>query len=236
MNSAPHYFIPVCLYPHTHYRTRAGVATLFEKYELGSHEHLIVIADRLLVLDRLVTGRYWALNSLVVKARREAEQIQKLIRGIAYKMGAQATGKIVYWDEIADTAEYATFAGRLCEEVLKDDMLAGEIEKFVYRRVKRFGLGSLPERERGHEREYVLSEMCMSVYCTEVLAFCNEVWERPPSPDAPDPLKLLYRNRPGVVARVTGHPTARSLFFLYPDRPKRFQDVSEGALAEPEPA
>jgi hypothetical protein len=43
--AAARYFIPVCLYPHTKYRTHAGVAALIEKYELRHHDHLIVVAE-----------------------------------------------------------------------------------------------------------------------------------------------------------------------------------------------
>src|SRR5262249_59589773 len=56
------YFIPVCLYPHTKYRTRAGVIYLLEKFELRSCDYLIVVADELLFLDRLVTGRFWTID------------------------------------------------------------------------------------------------------------------------------------------------------------------------------
>lgn len=175
MTPAPRFFIPVCLYPHTQYRTTAGVAALFETYGLRHHDYLIVIADRLLVLDRLVTGRYWTVNSAVIAARRQAQQIAKLIERISHKSEAQARGRIVFWDEIAETAEFVAFASRLQKDVLADDMLAAAIEQFVSGRVDRFGLGAAPDRERGYEREYLLSEACMSVYCTEMLRYCTEV-------------------------------------------------------------
>jgi hypothetical protein len=235
MSPVARYFIPVCLYPHTKYRTHAGATALFQKYELRSHEYLIVVADRLLVLDRLVTGRYWSLASATVKARREAEQVLKLIKRTSHQEGAQSRGRIVYWDQIAEAAEFSAFASRLRQDVLEDDMLAGKIDEFVIRRVTRFGLGSAPERERNYEREYLLSEVCMSVFCTEVLGFCNEVWERPPAADIPDPLKLLYRDRPELVARVTGRPVGRVLRFLYSDIDKEVVRKHEGLLPNVSP-
>jgi hypothetical protein len=215
MSSATRYFIPVCLYPHTKYRTSAGVAALVQKYDLRSHEHLIVVADRLLVLDRLVTGRHWTAASATVKARQEATQIVSLIERTCGKAGARGKGTIVYWDDVAETAQFSEFAGRLRAEVSADPLLAGAIDEFAELRARRFGLGSAPERERGYEREYLLSEVCMSVYCTEVLGFRVEVWERPPAAGAPDPLKLLYDERPDLIARLTGRPVARVLSFLY---------------------
>jgi hypothetical protein len=142
----------------------------------------------------------------------------------------QGGGAIVYWDEIAETAEFSALADRLRRELLEDDMLASEIDEFVTGRVTRFGLGGAPERARDYEREYLLSEVCMSVFCTEMLGFSNEVWERPPAADIPDPLKLIYNVRPELVARVTGRPVARALHFLYPDVHKEVSPVHEAAL------
>jgi hypothetical protein len=217
MTSAARYFIPVCLYPHTKYRTSAGVTALFEKFALRSHDHLIVVADRLLVLDRLVTGRYWTVDSVTAKSRQEATQVFHLIKKVASKSGAQSSGRIAFWDDIAESDGFSEFADQLRDAVLADDLLAGAIEEFVERRVARFGLGSAPDQERDHEREYLLSEVCMSVYCTEMLGYSREVWERPPTPDISDPLKLLYDERPALVERLTGRPPARLLQFLYAD-------------------
>ena len=227
MIPAARYFVPVCLYPHTKYRTHGGVTALFEKYELRSHEYLIVVADRLLVLDRLVTGRYWTIDSAVIKARQEATQILNLIKRTSHKAGAHAQGRIVYWDAVAETAGFSEFAGRLRTEVMADPLLASAIEKFVERRVERFGLGSAPEREREYEREYLLSEVCMSVFCTEVLGYWSEVWERPPAPEIPDPLKLLYDERPELVERLSGHPVTRVLDFLYSDVPANVESIGK---------
>ncbi len=209
------YFIPVCLYPHTKYRARSGVEALFAKYGLHQHEYLIVVADRLLVLDRLVTGRYWTVGSAARKARREAEQIATLIKRTARKLGADGCGRIVLWDEIAEGCDYLEFAQRLQHAVLADRRLGAAIAEFVARRVERFGLGREPDRECEYEREYLLSELAMSVYCTEMLRFSVEVWERPPAADTPDPLKLLYDHGRELLRAVTGRAAARELRFLY---------------------
>ena len=217
MACSQRYFVPVCLYPHTKYRTASGVTSLFEKYRLVSCEYLIVVADQLLVLDRLVTGRYFTINSAIAKARQEAKQVASLIRRVAQKSRASGFGRVVFWDEIAETSEFSEFGLRLRDAVLKDELLSRAIQEFVERRVGRFGLGSNPDQEREHEREYLLSEVCMSVYCTEVLGFCQEIWERPPAPEIPDPLKLLYQFRPNLVTGVTQRPIARMLYFLFED-------------------
>ena len=215
MPSHIRYYIPVCLYPHTKYRTTTGLSALFRKFALSDHDHLIVVADQLLALDRLVAGRYWTVSSAHSKAGREGEQILRLIRRTSVKERASGRGQIVRWDNVAGTTEYLNFSKQLQHAVLQDRVLTGAIEDFVERRVARYGLDASRERERDYEREYLLSEVSMSVYCTEKLGFSTEVWERAPQADAPDPLKLLYRDRPYIVSAITGRPTTRVLNFLF---------------------
>jgi len=122
-------------------------------------------------------------------------------------------------------------AAQLRQVVSADAFLARAIEEFIDRRVKRFGAGSDPDWEHEHERDYLLSEVCMSVYCREVLGFCNEVWERPPAPEIPDPLKLLYAHRPELVTRVTGRPVVRKLHFLFPEADRSADQIDNVAPA-----
>jgi hypothetical protein len=134
---------------------------------------------------------------------------------MSYKLSARQCGKVVFWDEVGDTAQFQEFAKRMREGFLADKLLSGTLERFVSQRVNRFGMGSSPEKEFGYEREYLLSEVCMSVFCSEVLGYWQEIWERPPAPNVPDPIKLLYDERPQAVVRATGQPTRRILKFLY---------------------
>ena len=210
-----HYIAPVCLYPHTKYRTENGVIQLFREFDFGHNDYLIVIADRLSALDSLVTGRYASKQAVFSKARKDAKQVFQLIKRVAREMRAQGQGKLVYWDDIGQTDAFTKFSTRIREGFLGEGLLADALEKFVVKRVVRFGLGGSPAREREHEREYLLSEVSMSVYCTEVLGYSHEIWERRPANDLPDPIKLLYDERPEVVVAAVGHPTRRSQHYLF---------------------
>jgi hypothetical protein len=77
MISNTNVFIPVCLYPHTRYRTKAGISDLFNKFVLRRNKHLIVIADYLSGLDNILTGRFWSIDTAFIKARQEGRQIFK---------------------------------------------------------------------------------------------------------------------------------------------------------------
>jgi hypothetical protein len=209
------YYVPVCLYPHTTYRTKAGATLLFDKYLVDSEQYLIVIADRLHALDRLVTGRYWSYDSVFIKARREAGEVSSLFARIAKRADAARHGKIVYWDDIAAGEAFKRFDKRLRAELSSNAAFMASLEAFVKLRVDRFGLGSDHAKEAEFEREYLLSEVSMSMFCTEVLGLSDEIWEKPISPGVPDPLGLIYSDHRDLVARTTGRPAARTLRFLY---------------------
>jgi hypothetical protein len=209
------YYVPVCLYPHTKYRTKAGATFLFERFLADSEQYLIVIADRLYALDRLVTGRYWNYDSVFIKARREAGEVRSLFERVARRADAAGNGKIVYWDDIAAGDAFKRFATGVRTELSANAALVSSLEAFVKLRVDRFGMGSDHAKEAEFEREYLLSEVAMSMFCTEVLGFSTEVWEKPVSQGAPDPLGLIYSDHRDLVARITGHAAARRLHFLY---------------------
>jgi hypothetical protein len=209
------YYVPVCLYPHTTYRTKAGATLLFDKYLIDSEQYLIVIADRLHALDRLVTGRYWSYDSVLIKARREAGEVSSLFERIAKRADAARHCNIVYWDDIAAGEAFKRFNKGLRAELSSNAAFVSSLEAFVKRRVDRFGLGSDHDKEAEFEREYLLSEVSMSMFCTEVLGFSDEIWEKPVSPGVPDPLGLIYSDHRDLVARTTGRPATRTLRFLH---------------------
>jgi hypothetical protein len=208
-------YVPVCLYPHTTYRTKAGATLLFDKFLVESEQYLIVIADRLHALDRLVTGRFWNQESVFIKARREAGQVLSLFERIAKRADAGRHGKIVYWDDIAAGEAFERFNRGVRAALSANAALVSSLEAFVKLRVNRFGMGSDHAKEAAFEREYLLSEVAMSMFCTEVLGFSDEIWEKPVAQGAPDPLALIYSDHRDLVARTTGHAAARTLHFLY---------------------
>ena len=215
MQESSKYYVPVCLYPHTRYRTRAGLNDLFEKYSLSENPCLIVVADRLLALDRLVTGRYWQPANIVNTARRDAEQVFRLIRRTAASHGAGESCRICYWDDVADDPDYIDFSRRLQAAICANPGMSEQIDRFVGNRIDRFGDKANPERAAEAEREYLLSEVTMSVFGTERLGYAVEIWERPPAPDIPDPLKILYGQHLSLVADAIEGPPKRKLDFLY---------------------
>jgi hypothetical protein len=220
------FFVPVCLYPHTKYRTRDGLEALFEKYSFAENQHVMVVADRLLALDRIVTGRYALPKNVYLKARKEAEQVMKLIRRTAKSHGSAGNAQIYFWDEMADREDYKTFSARMLNEIENSEAFSGHINKFVDTRINRFGSNATPDRSRDAEYEYIVSEVMMSVFCTEQFGYSTEIWERPIPKDAPDPLRILYADFPQLVEKVTGKPVERSLTFLF-DEPAHSADLSD---------
>ena len=214
---APRYFVPVCLYPHTRYRTRQGLSDLIGRFALDRCAHKIVVADHLLGLDYLVTGRYWNPELVFSRAHRQGAQVFRLIRKTARALSCRETMSLSYWDEVAGTADFQAFAQRIIAACGACAPFKSVVDGFVRARLARFAPGDAGAREVAAETDYILGEISMSVYCTEVLGYHTEVWEKPLAPDAPDPLGVLYGRHPEIVRQVCGKRTLeRRLAFLYP--------------------
>ena len=212
------YFVPVCLYPHTKYRTRDGLRDLFVKYELAVNSYMIVVADRLLALDRLMTGRFWKENSVFDKARREGRDVFRLIGRVAKEQESAQNGEVLYWDDLAGSERFTRFRDSMVRTCRENLGFLHTVEAFARQRTDRFAMGARPEKELKWELEYIFGEITMSVYCTEILGFNNEVWERPPRGLKIDPLNLLYAEFPSILESVCGNGTrSRVLNFLYDD-------------------
>lgn len=214
---APCYFIPVCLYPHTRYRTRTGLGALIEKFALDRNGHMIVVADFLLALDNLVTGRFWNPDMVFDKARRQGAEIFNLIRKTARQHDSDKAMSLKYWDEVAATKDFKDFLPRITAACKACEPFRTVVEEFVQTRIDRFAGGDAGNRQYQAETDYILGEISMSVYCTEVLGYSTEIWEKPMEPGAPDPLGVLYTRHPDLVRQVCGKDRLdRRLEFLYP--------------------
>jgi len=213
----PRYFVPVCLYPHTRYRTREGLIDLIDRFALASSEHMIVVADFLLALDNLVTGRFWNADLVFDKAHRQGTQILQLIRKTSRKHGSEDKMSLNYWDGVAEGQDFKAFSARLVAGCQACPSFKASIDEFVHARIDRFCREGAGERQYNAETDYILGEISMSVYCTEMLGYYTEVWEKPLEPGAPDPLGILYSRHPEIVREACEKEELdRTLEFLYP--------------------
>ncbi len=211
------YFVPVCLYPHTRYRTREGLTDLIEQFALDRCEHMIVVADFLLALDNLVTGRFWNPEMVFDKAHRQGTEIFRLIRRTARRQNSEDRMSLNYWDDVSVTEDFKAFSSRLTSACLACESFGATVDRFVRSRIDRYAQGEAGERQYNAETRYILGEISMSVYCTEILGYRSEIWEKPLAPDAPDPLGILYSRHPEIVLSVSGKERLdRRLEFLYP--------------------
>lgn len=215
---APRYFVPVCLYPHTRYRTREGVTQLIRRFALDRREHLVVVADVLLAFDNLVTGRFWNPEMVFPKASRQGEEILRLIRKTARRQRSDGTMSLNRWNDLAQTSDFRDFSERIVSLCEASEPFRAVVDRFVRARIERFVRGDTGDRQYDAEKHYIFGEISMSVYCTEILDYRIEVWERPLQPAASDPLGVLYARHPEIVREACGKAKLdRRLKFLYPD-------------------
>jgi hypothetical protein len=234
MSGSTGFYVPVYLFSYSLYRTRRGPADLFKAFALHENNHLVVIADRLLGLDRLITGGDRSVEQMLHRARREAELVFGQFEHVARVFRAQDKGMIAYWDDIADRPDYIAFARNMRALAMGNGDVWAALQRFAQQRVAAHGAGVHPDRELTLEMDYLLSEICMSVFCTELLGYRCEVRERPLQPGIPDPVHLLYTHHRPLIAQATGRFPMRRMLHLYAERPAELIPHA-GTLHEPLP-
>jgi hypothetical protein len=113
---------------------------------------------------------------------------------------------IAKWRDIAGQDNYMGLLQRLSSVVEEDKDLAAVVDQFVVQHVRKFCWRS-DEQAAKWEKRYLLEEITMSIYVTEMLGYPRELWESPPNPQFADPIGYLYESRPELVQMLVGKRT-----------------------------
>lgn len=154
----------------------------------------VLVCDDLHAINQLMVLRYKEWTSAEQAARyqgalrkRQAENTLE-----ALDLGAQATVRV--WREVACEERFAKMFSQVEELASSDPRFSEILQRFVgshndiLRRV-------LHPQAAELERSYILNEIAMSTYVTEILGYPTEIWETAPKQNLPDPLGFLYRER-----------------------------------------
>ena len=219
----PRYFIPVFLYPHVKYRTRHGILDLIAKYRLADHDHLVVVADEVQTgetspaVGRMRDGPQWQTER--ARTLLDRSEVLRLFGSEVHDRDERQRGALVSWGQITKTAPFAALEARLSENVTANPRLMQTMGRAVERRLALLSQPNGFESAYQAEFDAALGEIAMSLYCTEVLSYRTEIWERPLDADSIDPLGTVYRDHPDIVrAACQRSRTMRRLEFLYASR------------------
>ena len=202
-NKLPGIFIPICFYAKSFYRRKKNMQYVFSKYVRGSEKSLILICDQLHAYNLITMGECSSVDEALKKATRMGKNMQGMSFNVEKKFNNLENIRIVRWKEIAVEKGYIKLFVNLKKTVQQDGDLRNIVDKFVTLHVKKFRW-KVDKRAVKWEKLYLLSEITMSIYTTEILGYPRELWETAPDPEFPDPIGYLYKNRHEFVKILIG--------------------------------
>jgi len=198
----PAIFIPICLYSNTFYRKKENIKYLFSKYIQTSESALVVICDSLHAYNLIIRGSCSTIDEAFERAKRQGENLLSMIRNVQKKFTEVDNLWIAMWNEITTQNKYLEILQNLKSIVEQDKELEAVVNKFITLYVRKFRWN--PSEATKWEERYLLEEVTMSIYVTEILGYSRELWEKAPEPDFPDPIGYLYQNRSELIQRLVG--------------------------------
>lgn len=211
----PRYFIPIRTNAQTAYRTRPEVLSLVNAHGFWDRETLIVVGH---------DPQAWqaaAAASTAQAAPCDRGDLTRLLWSVAGRREAHGRSQMLSWRALSESDGFRAFRERLfraflqCPDFLE---LFGRLSR-ARAEPAASALATGPKRHLGTPG--LGDELAVSIYCTEVLGYWHEIWERPPEPGALDPLAALYADHPEVVARACGGNTPRRRQSLLAEHARR---------------
>jgi tRNA-dependent cyclodipeptide synthase len=211
----PAIFIPICLYTRTFYRKKENMKYIFSKYVQPSEATLILICDDLHAYNLIIRGNCSSVDEAFKKARNQGENLRSMILNVRRQFADVKNIIIAKWIDIAGQNKYIELYQKLKSILGQGKDLADIVNEFVTSYMRKFYWRRVNEETAKWEKRYLLEEISMSIYVTEILGYPRELWENAPNPKFPDPIGYLYEKRPEIVQMLVEKKTlARQLEIL----------------------
>jgi len=193
-------FIPICLYATSFYYQKRNIEILYSNYISKYSRCLIVIADDLRAYNLIIKNEEENITDALVKARQKGNEIKNLvIHSLNQKEGTEIV--IKKWRDFMDKPEFIAIKDIVNNEINSNNVFNNVVHEFILFNLRKFEVQEVLE-SRYFEHQYILEEIAMSIYATEILGYSTELWEKAPI-DSPDPIKFLYENSTEIVKRIT---------------------------------
>lgn len=207
-------FIPICLYSKSFYFQRRNIYTLLEEYITKYDRALIVLADDLWAYNHIIKGGGRNINDALQIARQRGNELASMVSRCISNRHIATHIEIRRWNEIILNPEFQAVQRVIDRLYSEHDGFRDIVSNFIEFNLSRFNVDEDQEKHY-YEMRYIIEEIAMSIYCTEVLGYHTELWEK--ETDSPDPIKFVYQYLPDKILQIsTAHVPKRQLIFLSP--------------------
>jgi hypothetical protein len=194
-------FIPMCLYATSFYYQKRNIEYLFDNY-ISNYKHcLIVIADDLRAYNQIIKNLEENIDDALNSSRKKGDEIKNLVvNSLKDKEGSDIL--IKKWVDFKQNSEFIKIKEIVSNEIRINNSFKDVIHEFILFNLRKFDVQEDLE-SKYYEHQYILEEIAMSIFATEILGYSTELWEKAPT-NSPDPIKFLYENSPDIVKKITG--------------------------------
>ena len=197
----PSIFLPICLYS-KNYKLKENVKYVFKNYIIPSKSSLILICDDLHAYNLIIRGIASQADAFI-KAKMQGENLKKMILNVKKKFTELENFELLSWNDLSSQFSFKRILTGVEDHLYKDSELEKQVIQFIITNIQKFN-GRVNLSNKKWERRYLLEEIAMSIYVTEIKGYWLEFWDSPPDPHCADPIGFLYKERPDIVKRLVG--------------------------------
>lgn len=173
---------------------------MYSNYISQFDRTLIVIADDLRAYNLIIKNEETSIDEALVKARQKGDEILNLV---SKTIGIADNPNIVIkkWKDIMEIEDFLKIKNVVNTTINSHEEVKAVVHDFILFNLRKFDVEADLE-SRYYENQYIVEEIAMSIYATEILDYSTELWEKSPV-DSPDPIKFLYDNSTDIVKHIT---------------------------------
>lgn len=186
-------FVPICLYSKSFYYIKDNIEYLFKEIITQYDKSVLIIADDLRAYNLIIKKEESSIDIAYNKARNRGSEIRNMILKVLEKVDENDNIKIHFWKEISGLEKYIQLKNKIETLIQSDSNISCEIDRFI-----EYNLSKIAKENNSlitaYEYRYILEEITMSIYMTEVENYTTELWEKRLNLDEPDPIQFIYEN------------------------------------------
>lgn len=205
--SQRNFFLPVCLYATTKYRQKSFFENLLMNLTANYKNGLILVCDEARVFDLLITGKCINENEARAKATADGKNILRMIENLLSGHNYRQLS-LSNWNAVSSSPRYAELEESIVKALANDAEFSEVFESYARALLRKLRRPKAVDIFN-YEMRYLLNEVVMSIYVSEILGFPDEIWEVKAIEKPIDPITFLYEDKKILVSEWIGKSVLR---------------------------
>ncbi|MCZ6834848.1 MAG: hypothetical protein O7G85_03660 [Planctomycetota bacterium] len=209
------FFMPVCLYSQV-LKCRCNIELVLRPRLEAGGSGLLLVCDEIHALNLQMRHGLEA-STAIQKAEQQGLELTRMLRHLLDQNNWNSSVHLHRWRDLSRDPDYQRIRENMGRKLDRCLSLSREVDRFVETSLLKFGG---PDSSSTLERNYLLSEMAMTMFIAEFKSCRLHLWERLPTQPDPDPIGLMYRDHLDFVRLITGKDRVGRCVSSFGDDPR----------------